>query len=91
MGKKIKVEFEVDKNEVAIEAYTRIVQDMVEGFSIKKGPPLFPKITGDDEKDKKILEENKKEWKEFEKDLDIYREAIMLAFKKVKILKGELK
>lgn len=87
---KLKVEFEVNKNEVATEAYRRIVEDDVAGFSVKKGPPLFPKITGVKEKDKEIINKNKKEWKEFEKNLDIYREELMNSFKKVQILKGEL-
>ncbi len=78
---KIKVEFEV---------YRRMVQDMVTSYSIKKCPSLFPKITGNKEKDKEIKEENKKEWEEFEKSLKKYREKLIHAFRKVKILKGEL-
>ena len=82
----LKVEFEVDKNEIAVEAYRRIVEDMAEGFLIKKSPPLFPKII-EGEDPKKKIEQNKKEWEDFEESLDTYRKVLMMAFKKVKILK----
>ncbi len=73
-NKRISIEFNEDW---FIQALSKtILEEHFDFQPIRKAPILFPKITGDKETDKKVLEKSKKEWKEFEKNLEETKKRI---------------